>query len=88
MKSLQHIDQLKVGMWSQKLKGLEGVVVIDVVEGTALAALPKMQTILNNRPASFPSLRAALSWAQSSGSLSLSIHTPASLLFSPFSLQS
>lgn len=51
----------------QKLKGLEGVIVIDVVEGTALSALPAMQTILGHRPLAFPSLQAALTWAHSSG---------------------
>ncbi|MEW5312924.1 MAG: hypothetical protein WDW38_004522 [Sanguina aurantia] len=45
------------------LTGLAGVVVVDVVEGTAIAALPFMGTILSHRPTSFPSPEAAVSWA-------------------------
>ncbi|MEW5299451.1 MAG: hypothetical protein WDW36_002468 [Sanguina aurantia] len=45
------------------LTGLAGVVVVDVVEGTAIAALPFMGTVLSHRPASFPSPEAAVSWA-------------------------
>ena len=41
--------------------------VIDVVEGTALASLPHMSAILARRPPSFPSLRVALEWAQHQG---------------------
>lgn len=46
---------------------LEGLVVIDVVEGTAIASLPHMSGVLARRPPSFPSLRVALEWAQHSG---------------------
>ena len=41
--------------------------VIDVVEGTALACLPHMSAVLARRPPSFPSPRVALEWAQHSG---------------------
>ena len=51
----------------QAIPTLEGLVVIDVVEGTALASLPHMSAILARRPPSFPSLRAALEWAQHRG---------------------
>ncbi len=40
---------------------------MDVVEGTARAALPHMAAVLAARPPAFPSLRAALDWAKRSG---------------------
>ncbi|KAF9002990.1 Alpha/Beta hydrolase protein [Cyathus striatus] len=39
-----------------------GIAVIDVVEGTALEALPHMLTLLTTRPTSFPSPNAAIEW--------------------------
>lgn len=48
-----------------EIQGLEGVVVIDVVEGTALASLPFMATVLRNRPQEFADLRQAAEWALS-----------------------
>jgi len=36
--------------------------VIDVVEGTAIDALPFMEQIVNNRPKFFKSLEQAVSW--------------------------
>ncbi|KAI9662436.1 MAG: Protein phosphatase methylesterase 1 [Bathelium mastoideum] len=41
---------------------LVGYVVIDVVEGSAIEALSHMQRILASRPASFPSIDAAIDW--------------------------
>lgn len=46
---------------------MEGLVVIDVVEGTAIASLAHMSAILSNRPPSFPSLQVALEWARHTG---------------------
>jgi protein phosphatase methylesterase 1 len=54
---------------SGKIKNLLGVVVVDVVEGTALAALSHMQNILENRPKSFDSIHSAIEWSVSSGML-------------------
>lgn len=51
----------------QAIPSLEGLVVIDVVEGTAIASLPHMSAILSNRPPSFPSVQVALEWARHSG---------------------
>ncbi len=51
----------------QAIANVEGLVVIDVVEGTALASLPHMATVLKQRPASFTSLQAAVHWARKSG---------------------
>ena len=51
----------------QEIACLEGLVVIDVVEGTAVASLPHMSAILSNRPPSFPSLQVALEWAKHTG---------------------
>lgn len=50
-----------------KIRGLEGIVVVDVVEGTALASLPFMQGVLKRRPASFPDPTAAVEWALETG---------------------
>eukprot|EP00824_Muranothrix_gubernata_P004015 TRINITY_DN1516_c0_g1_i2.p1 TRINITY_DN1516_c0_g1~~TRINITY_DN1516_c0_g1_i2.p1 ORF type:complete len:391 (+),score=60.45 TRINITY_DN1516_c0_g1_i2:73-1173(+) len=47
---------------SGRVKGLAGLIVIDVVEGTALASLPHMLGILHERPASFPSVEKAIEW--------------------------
>eukprot|EP00879_Flechtneria_rotunda_P005408 GHRR01005699.1.p1 GENE.GHRR01005699.1~~GHRR01005699.1.p1 ORF type:complete len:437 (+),score=84.88 GHRR01005699.1:148-1311(+) len=51
----------------KQIAGLDGVVVIDVVEGTALAALPHMMNVLRARPSMFQSMHAALDWAVCSG---------------------
>jgi len=39
-----------------------GVAVLDVVEGTAIEALPHMHDLLNSRPARFDSLEDAIKW--------------------------
>ena len=46
-----------------KINGLVGVVVVDVVEGTALDALSSMQSFLRGRPKNFPSIDNAVEWA-------------------------
>ena len=43
-------------------KRIQGLVVVDVVEGTALEALPFMEQIVNNMPKSFNSLEKAIEW--------------------------
>ncbi len=43
-------------------KKIQGLVVIDVVEGTALEALPFMEQIVSSRPSSFPTLEKAIEW--------------------------
>jgi protein phosphatase methylesterase 1 len=53
---------------------IAGVVVIDVVEGTALAALDSAKQILNSRPQRFDSPEEAVEWAVASGTL-LNIHS-------------
>ncbi|DBA73372.1 TPA: hypothetical protein ACH3X1_011416 [Trebouxia sp. C0004] len=52
---------------SKEIARLEGMVVIDVVEGTALSSLPYMATVLKQRPSSFDSQEAAVHWARRSG---------------------
>ncbi len=47
---------------SGRIKNLAGLVVVDVVEGTALLALSHMHSILENRPQSFDSLESAIQW--------------------------
>lgn len=48
---------------------IQGLIVIDVVEGTAIAALPFMENIVNNRPTSFPSLEKAIQYMNKSGTI-------------------
>jgi len=52
---------------TNQIPNLDGLVVVDVVEGTALAALPSMEAILNERPKCFSSVEAAIQWSLSSG---------------------
>merc|ERR1719348_1415449 len=51
----------------KEIPGLVGLVVIDVVEGTALEALASMHTVLSNRPSKFNSVEQAVEWAVRSG---------------------
>lgn len=44
------------------IPNLSGLVVIDVVEGTAMDALASMQSFLRSRPSSFHSLPQAIEW--------------------------
>jgi len=48
---------------------VSGLVVLDVVEGTAMAALPKMMNVLQARPQKFDTPSSAISWAISSGTV-------------------
>jgi protein phosphatase methylesterase 1 len=41
---------------------VSGVAVLDVVEGTAVDALPHMPAILNSRPEGFDSVSDAIEW--------------------------
>lgn len=47
---------------AEKLPTLAGLVVIDVVEGTAMEALASMQSFLRSRPNHFGSLEQAIEW--------------------------
>ncbi|GJP46038.1 hypothetical protein CLOM_g5379 [Closterium sp. NIES-68] len=51
------------------LPSLAGLVVVDVVEGTALASLGHMHAVLASRPSHFPSLEKAVEWSVRSGHL-------------------
>ncbi|KAK4299029.1 hypothetical protein Pmani_028665 [Petrolisthes manimaculis] len=51
----------------QHVAGLAGLVVIDVVEGTAMDALSSMQSFLRSRPQNFNSLQNAIEWSVRSG---------------------
>lgn len=46
---------------------LVGIVVVDVVEGTAMDALSSMQNVLRGRPKCFPSIDYAIEWSLKSG---------------------
>ncbi|KAF5727075.1 hydrolase family protein [Tripterygium wilfordii] len=54
----------------KKLPSLAGVVVVDVVEGTAMASLSHMQKILSSKMQHFSSIEKAIEWTIKSGSLS------------------
>ena len=56
-----------VALIMQAIANVEGLVVVDVVEGTALASLPHMATVLQQRPSEFVSCAAAIHWAKKSG---------------------
>ncbi|XWS23311.1 hypothetical protein CRYUN_Cryun28dG0001600 [Craigia yunnanensis] len=51
------------------LHSLTGLVVVDVVEGTAMASLIHMQKILSNRMQHFSSIEKAIEWSVRGGSL-------------------
>ncbi|KAE9045837.1 hypothetical protein PR003_g2194 [Phytophthora rubi] len=55
-----------------KVPSLVGVMVIDVVEGTAMASLKHMGAILEKRPSRFHSYKDAIHWALHSGT----VHNP------------
>lgn len=50
-----------------KLPTLSGLIVIDVVEGTALEALSSMNAVIRNRPRIFKSIPQAIEWSLRSG---------------------
>lgn len=59
-----------IAVWvavSKQLKQLEGLVVVDVVEGTALAALPHMMHVVDSRPTQFKSIDEAIAWSIRTG---------------------
>lgn len=53
--------------YHQHVAGLAGLIVIDVVEGTAMDALSSMQSFLRGRPNNFNSLQNAVEWSVRSG---------------------
>ncbi len=48
---------------------IQGLVVIDVVEGTAMEALPFMENIVKSRPKSFKNVESAISYMIKSGTI-------------------
>lgn len=48
---------------------IQGLIVIDVVEGTAIEALPFMEGIVKNMPKSFPTQEVGIQWAFKSGTI-------------------
>lgn len=69
----------------RKIPTLAGLIVLDVVEGTALASLVHMQKVLSNRPQHFFSIEKAIEWSVRGGSLrnadSARISVPSTLKF-------
>jgi protein phosphatase methylesterase 1 len=54
---------------NKTLPSLAGLVVVDVVEGTAISSLIHMQKILSNRMQHFPSIEKAIEYSVRGGSL-------------------
>ena len=48
-------------------KVIKAIIIIDVVEGTAMEALPFMEQIVKNRPPEFDSLRSVIKYGVQSG---------------------
>lgn len=48
---------------------VSGVIILDVVEGTAVESLPLMKSILAQRPSNFKSIQEAIEWHLSSGAV-------------------
>ncbi|KAL3513350.1 hypothetical protein ACH5RR_026067 [Cinchona calisaya] len=67
------------------LPSLSGLVVVDVVEGTAMASLIHMQKILTNRLQHFSTIEKAIEWSVKGGSLrnieSACVSIPSTLLY-------
>ncbi|QDZ22779.1 protein phosphatase methylesterase [Chloropicon primus] len=51
----------------ESIPSLAGTIVIDVVEGTAMASLPYMQQVINKRPKTFKGVEEFVKYAYSSG---------------------
>lgn len=68
-------------------EALKGLVVLDIVEGSALGNLSFIEQTIHNRPASFESLEKAICWAYRSRLVrnleSCRISIPGQLFFSP-----
>jgi len=60
------LKEYKEEKWVGNIKGL---FVIDVVEGTALDALPYMENVVAKRPKSFPSRQAVVEYGVASGTV-------------------
>ncbi|KAF3790195.1 phosphatase methylesterase 1 protein [Nymphaea thermarum] len=67
------------------ISNLQGLVVVDVVEGTAMASLIHMQKILSSRPQHFRTIEKAIEWSVKGGSLrnieSARISVPSTLTY-------
>lgn len=50
-------------------KGVVGLIVLDVVEGSAIDALPHMDNIISQRPTQFPTLEQAVQWSITSNTI-------------------
>lgn len=64
-KTAQKIEKDMAG--SQINKALVSLFIIDVVEGTAMDALPFMEQIVKNRPNHFKDMQSAIKWGLQSG---------------------
>lgn len=53
----------------EKIERIVGCIIIDVVEGTAIEALPFMNQIISDRPKHFDSLESAIKWSYTSCTL-------------------
>jgi protein phosphatase methylesterase 1 len=66
---------------------MRGLILVDIVEGTAIAALPSMQRIISSRPSSFKSVSDAILWSCKArlvqNSYSARISVPSQIIESP-----
>jgi len=66
-KTVDHIQtNNKTEKWVEHVKGL---FIIDVVEGSAMDALPFMESIVKSRPTQFTSLQSVIKYGVSSGTV-------------------
>ena len=59
-KTVEHLESKMAD--SELKKAILGCVIIDVVEGTAMEALPFMEQIVKNRPVHFPDLASVVKY--------------------------
>jgi len=64
VKTMEKIEAMED---SQFKKAIKGLLIVDVVEGTAMEALPFMEQIVKNRPLDFPDLRSVVKYGIMSG---------------------
>ncbi|KAJ2746563.1 Protein phosphatase methylesterase 1 [Coemansia sp. BCRC 34301] len=54
---------------SKRLSNITGLILIDIVEGSAMDSLPSIPTFINARPKSFASVESAIKWHVESGAI-------------------
>ncbi|KAG2372835.1 hypothetical protein C9374_013115 [Naegleria lovaniensis] len=60
-------EQKKAGLQVNSIMTVRGVIVIDMVEGSALSSLPNTKRFLESRPKKFKTMEAAIKWSVQNG---------------------